>query len=110
MFKIQAALEQGSLARAAGADANHLLYLVKANQLANVDPARIRAPTLLISSPTDLVFPLARIDRTATAIAGNGTYVERASVTGPNGHLNGVLNIAQAGPIIAAFLERSFSK
>ena len=109
-FKIQAALEQGSLARAAGADANHLLYLVKANQLANVDAARITVPTLLVSSPTDLVFPPARIDRTAAAIAGNGTYVERAGVTGPNGHLNGILNIAQAGPIIAAFLERSFPK
>jgi homoserine O-acetyltransferase len=109
-FKIQAALDSGSLARAGGADANHLLYLVKANQLANVDAAKITVPTLLIASPTDLVFPLSRIDRTAVAIASNGTYVERGTVTGPNGHLNGVLNIAQAGPVIAAFLERSFKK
>jgi homoserine O-acetyltransferase len=110
VFKIQAALDQSSLARAAGADANHLLYLVKANQLAHVDPSKITVPTLLIASPTDLVFPLSRVDRTAVAIASNGTYVERGTVTGPNGHLNGVLNIAQAGPVIAAFLERSFKK
>jgi homoserine O-acetyltransferase len=109
-FKIQAALDAGSEARAGGADANHLLYLVKANQLANVDPAKITVPTLLISAPTDLVFPPARIDRTAAGIASNGTYVERATVNGPNGHLNGVLHIAQAGPIIAEFLARSFKK
>jgi homoserine O-acetyltransferase len=83
-----------------------MLYLIKANQLADVDPAGIKVPTLLISSPTDLVFPPARIDRTATAIASNGTYVERASLTGPNGHLNGVLHIQQAGPVMADFLAR----
>jgi homoserine O-acetyltransferase len=105
-FKIQATLDQTSAARAAGSDANNMLYLIKANQLADVDPAGIKVPTLLVSSPTDLVFPPARIDRTATAIASNGTYVERASLTGPNGHLNGVLHIQQAGPIIADFLAR----
>jgi homoserine O-acetyltransferase len=106
-FKIQATLDQASSARATGADANNMLYLIKANQLADVDPAGIKVPTLLISSPTDLVFPQARIDRTATAIASNGTFVERATVTGPNGHLNGVLHIQQAGPVIANFLGRS---
>jgi homoserine O-acetyltransferase len=105
-FKIQATLDQTSAARAAGSDANNMLYLIKANQLADVDPAGIKVPTLLISSPTDLVFPPARIDRTATAIASNGTYVERASLTGPNGHLNGVLHIQQAGPVMADFLAR----
>jgi homoserine O-acetyltransferase len=106
-FKIQATLDQTSAARAAGSDANNMLYLIKANQLADVDPASIKVPTLLISSPTDLVFPQTRVDRTATAIASNGTFVERATVTGPNGHLNGVLHIQQAGPVIADFLARS---
>lgn len=105
-FKIVATLEADGAARAAVADANHLLYLVRANQLACADPARIRTPTLLISSPTDLVFPLAWMDRTAAAIARSGTLVERASVTGPNGHLNGILNIATAGPEIREFLAR----
>lgn len=107
-FKIQAALDAAGKTRAAGADANHLLYLAKANQLAAVDPSKIKVPTLLINSPTDLVFPPAWIERTAAAIAGNGTVVERGTVTGPNGHLNGVLHIAQAGPAISAFLARSF--
>jgi len=109
-FKIVAALDAAGKARAAGADANHLLYLVKANQLAAADPARIKAPTLLINSPTDLVFPPAWIERTAAAIRSAGTPVERATVTGPNGHLNGVLHIAQAGPAIAAFLAKPVGK
>ena len=109
-FKIQAAMDAGGAARAAGADANHLLYLVKANQLAAADPAKIKAPTLLINSPTDLVFPPDWIERTANAIAGNGTLVERAEITGPNGHLNGVLHVAQVGPKIAEFLGRDLKR
>ena len=105
-FKIVAALDAAGKARAAGADANHLLYLVKANQLAAADPSKIRTPTLLINAPTDLVFPQAWIDRTAAAIQAAGTPLERATVPGPNGHLNGVLHIAQAGPAIAAFLAK----
>lgn len=107
-FKIQAALGAAGETRAAGVDANTFLYLIKANQLANTDPARIKAPTLIVSSPTDLVFPPDWIERTAGAIAANGTPVERATLSGPNGHLNGVLHIAQAGPAIAAFLAKSF--
>lgn len=105
-LKIEAALEAGSTARAAGADANHLLYLVKANQIAAADPAKIKVPVLLISSPTDLVFPPAWVDQTAAAIKAAGTPLDRATVSGPNGHLNGVLHIAQVGPIIAEFLAR----
>lgn len=105
-FKIVAALDAGSKARASVSDANHLLYLVKANQLAAADPARIKAPTLLINAPTDLVFPQTWIDRTAAAIQGAGTPLERATLSGPNGHLNGVLHIAQAGKAIEAFLAK----
>jgi len=56
-FKIEAALDAVAAARATTSDANHLLYLVKANQLANADPAKIKTPMLLVYSPTDLVFP-----------------------------------------------------
>ena len=105
-FKIVSTLEGAGKTRAAGADANHLLYLVKANQLAAADPAKIKAPTLLINAPTDLVFPQAWVDRTAAAIQGAGTPLERATVDGPNGHLNGVLHIAKVGPKIKAFLAK----
>ncbi len=105
-FKIEVALDQAAAARAAVVDANNFLYLIKTNQLASADPARIKAPTLIVSSPTDLVFPPAWIERTAAAIRATGTPVETATITGPNGHLNGVLSIAQAGPKIAEFLAR----
>jgi homoserine O-acetyltransferase len=103
-FKIEAALRDFSATRAAVADANTFLYMVRANQLACADPARIRTPALIISSPTDLVFPPDWIERTVAAIRGNGTPVETETLSGPNGHLNGLLHIAQAGPRIAAFL------
>ncbi len=93
-------------ARAGTADANHMLYLVRANQLAAADPAKIKAPTLIVYTPTDQVFREEWIARTAAAIKGAGTPVETVPIAGPNGHLNGVLHIAQAGPKIAEFLAR----
>ncbi len=105
-FRIEAALDAGAAARAAGSDANHFLWLVKANQLASADPAKIKAPTLLVYAPSDLVFPPAWVERTAAAIRANGTSVETMTLDGPNGHLNGVLHIAPAGPKIAEFLRR----
>ena len=97
-------LDQSGAGRASGADANHFLYLVRANQLAAADPAKIKTPALIIYSPTDLVFPPDWVERTAAAIKSNGTTVETVQITGPNGHLNGVLHIGQAGPRIARFL------
>jgi homoserine O-acetyltransferase/O-succinyltransferase len=103
-FKIEAVLREVSAARAALADANNFLYMVRANQLACADPARIGTPALVISSPTDLVFPPDWVERTVAAMRGNGTRVETATLEGPNGHLNGLLHVAQAGRRIAEFL------
>jgi homoserine O-acetyltransferase/O-succinyltransferase len=105
-FKIEAALDAGAAARAAISDANHLLYLVKANQLAAADPAKIKAPMLLLYSPTDLVFPAPLVEDAARKIAAAGDKVETAQLPGPNGHLNGVLAVGQAGEKISAFLAR----
>ena len=60
-YKIEAALDAGSAARAALADANHFLYLVKANQTfasgSGMDGLKkIRAKTLILYTPTDQVF------------------------------------------------------
>ena len=104
-FKVQTALESAAAARAKTADANSLLYLVKANQLASADPAKIKAPVLILFSPTDDVFyaPFRRPRRQPRSIAGP---VEIAPLAGPNGHLNGVFGIAQAADRIASFLGR----
>jgi homoserine O-acetyltransferase/O-succinyltransferase len=105
-FRIETELRAFAAARAALADGNHFLYMVRATQLACADPGRITTPALIIHSPTDLVFPPDWVERTASAIRRNGTYVETETITGPNGHLNGLAYIAQAGPRIGAFLAR----
>ena len=105
-FKIEAALDQVAAARAAIGDANSFLYLAKANQLASVDPANIKVPALVIYSPNDLVFQEPIVQETIQRIGAAGTPVDSGTVTGPNGHLNGLLQIAQRADQIAAFLNK----
>ena len=112
-YKIEAALETGSAARAAVADANSLLYLVKANQIfatagaANLEGLKkIKAKTLILSTPTDQVFAQEWVRATTEAIKAGGASVETADITGIFGHLNGVLSLAPLAPKIAEFLGK----
>ncbi|MCW5693127.1 MAG: homoserine O-acetyltransferase [Pseudolabrys sp.] len=105
-FKIEAAIDAAAAARAATSDANSLIYLAKANQLANADPAKIKAPALILYSPTDLVFYAPLVEEAAKKIAAGGTAVDTGQLPGPNGHLNGVLAVAQQGERIKAFLAK----
>jgi homoserine O-acetyltransferase len=75
-FKIEAFLEQAAAGRAAVADANHFLYLVKANQLASVDPAKLKVPPLVLYAPNDLIFYEPIVQETIQKIAAAGTPVE----------------------------------
>ena len=104
-FKIQATLDTIAAARAKTGDANSLLYLVKANQLANVDPAKIKVPTLILYSPGDLVFYAPYVEAAAAQMVANGTPVATGQLKGPNGHINGVIGVAQAGERVRAFLD-----
>ena len=61
---------------AAFADANHFLYLCKAIQLAAVDPAKIKMPTLVLYAPNDLIFYEPIVEDTIQKIAAAGTSVE----------------------------------
>jgi homoserine O-acetyltransferase/O-succinyltransferase len=116
-FKIEAALEASSAARAAVADANHFLYLVKANQIfvpgsvAGAKSAaegirRIKARTLILYSPTDQVFAADWVKATAEMLRNNGADVQTEEIAGPLGHLNGVALMAPLGPKIAQFLAK----
>ena len=105
-YKVQAALETIAAARAATSDANSLLYLVKANQLANADPAKIKAPTLILYAPNDLIFYAPYVEDGAKKIAAGGTQVETAQLPGPNGHVNGVIAVGQQSEKLKAFLEK----
>lgn len=112
-FKIEAVLDSVAQARAKISDANHFLYLVKANQLflaghgASIVEGlqRIDAPTLVIHTDEDLIFFPEEVRQTATLIGADGTPVEIVEIQGTRGHLDGVLNIGQAGERIKAFLE-----
>jgi homoserine O-acetyltransferase len=105
-FKIQAFLESAGAARAKSSDANHFLYLVKANQLANADASKIKMPVLLLYSPTDLVFQAPLVEAAAKQIANAGATIETGKLVGPYGHQNASLATAQATDQIRAFMDK----
>ncbi len=112
LFQIEAALDGAGAGRAAVSDANHFLYLAKANQLFYTGDGEglydglmaIEAPTLIIHSNDDLVFPGNAVRETAALIRAGGAPVQVVELAGTRGHLDGVLNIAQAAGQISAFL------
>lgn len=115
-YAIEVWLDKAAAARAAVSDANHFLYLVKANQTFLVGGggaldeglAKIKAPVLLIPSADDLVFPperamhplKERLEKQGVAV----TYTD--SITTSLGHLDGIANIAKAGDTIASFMAK----
>jgi homoserine O-acetyltransferase/O-succinyltransferase len=105
-FKIETFLDQAAAARAAVSDANHFLYLCKANQLASVDPTKIKVPTLVLYASSDLIFYEPIVEDTIQKIAAVGTPVESGTLPGPNGHLNGIAQIGLGVDKIGAFLAQ----
>jgi homoserine O-acetyltransferase/O-succinyltransferase len=105
-FRINAFLDQAAVARVAFADANHFLYLCKAMQLAAVDPANIKVPTLVLYAPTDQIFAESSVLETIHKMAAAGGSVESATLLGPNGHLNAITEIRQAANKITTFLAK----
>jgi len=113
-FAIEDTLDKAATARAKTSDANHFLYLVKANQLFSAGHAgsladglkAVKARTLLIPAASDLVLPPRMAEQAAAILKGNGVPVETVTIEGDGGHLDGVLAIAKAGPAIQAFLAK----
>ena len=105
-FKVEATLDTIGATRAKTSDANHLIYLAKASQLASADPAKIKLPILLLYSPTDLVFQEPVVEAAAKQLAAAGSTVESGKLLGPYGHVNGVLLINQASDRIRAFIDK----
>lgn len=112
-YAIEKTLDEIAAARAEQADANHLLYLVKANQAFKTGHgesleeglADIEAPTLMLYSEDDLVFAPQDVRETAELIGADGTPVEMITLEGKRGHLDGVVGIDQAGEQIRRFLN-----
>lgn len=112
-YAIEAALDGAGKARAAISDANHFLYLAKANQLFVTGGTsvaeglkKIDAPVLLITSDDDQVFHVDAVNQTSTLIKADGTPLQHVKIKGGRGHLDGVVAISQAGAAITAFLAQ----
>lgn len=113
-FAIVETLNAAGAARAAVSDANHFLYLAKANQLFVAGHPEeglyqglldIDVPVMLIHTDEDLVFPGEAVRETAAIIKSDGTPVEIVELQGTRGHLDGLFAIGQAGDRLRAFLE-----
>ncbi|WP_447553906.1 E22 family MetX-like putative esterase [Vreelandella sp. EE22] len=112
-YAIEQTLDELAEARADTADANHLLYLVRANQTfvaghgdSFVEGLRaIAAPTLMLYSERDQVFAPEGVRRTAQLIRGQGNEVVLETLKGNRGHLDGVLSIDQASDVLREFLK-----
>jgi homoserine O-acetyltransferase len=101
-----------SRARAPLADANHILYLVRANQLfvaGHQDTLKdglknISAKTLFLPSSNDLLLMPYMAENTAEQLREMGKEVQYEEITGPWGHLNGLFSIQQKAELLSDFL------
>ncbi|MFY0309968.1 homoserine O-acetyltransferase [Leisingera sp. D0M16] len=113
LFKIEAVLTGAGAARAKSSDANHFLYLAKANQLFVTGHKEglydgllaIDVPVMIIHTDEDLVFPGNHVRETASIIRSDGTPVTVVELEGTRGHLDGVLSLQQAEGSLKGFLE-----
>jgi homoserine O-acetyltransferase len=101
-FEVERALDEAALARARQTDANHVLYLARANQLflheypsAEAALARSRARWLVVPAPSDRVFPIEYNRDLLAMLQRLGRPAEMVELQGAFGHLNGVM----AGPV-----------
>jgi homoserine O-acetyltransferase/O-succinyltransferase len=119
-FAVEQTLAIASARRLENSDANHLLYLARANQIyipgagagatsAAESLARIKAPVLAIYAPQDQVFLAEWIEKTIAFLRENGVHVETGHVNGPYGHYDGILRIGDLSQKIADFLAQEFS-
>ena len=114
-FEVVRAMDAAAEERARLSDANHLLYMARANQLylheyASTEAALAgsRARWLVVPSPTDHVWLPSYSQELVAILRRQGLGVEMAELTGPFGHLNGLLPAAleAIAPKVAAFLSR----
>jgi len=112
-FAIEDVLDRTAVARAKASDANHFLYLVKANQLFVAGhkgslPESLRdvkARVLLIPASSDLLLFPEYSKQAMELLKKAGKSVEYVEIEGDGGHLDGVLAVAKAGETIRKFLR-----
>ena len=114
LYQIESELDKASKARAEQSDANHFLYLTKAvqlfvagHQMRPMDGLkRIKAPTLLIYTDEDMIFPAEEVRDTAAILRAAGVPVTLVELQGSRGHLDGLFKIDQAADDIRKFLAQ----
>ena len=106
-YAIEDTLDKGSAGRAAVSDANSFLYLVRANQLYQVEGVtRIKAKVFSIPAKSDLLLYPDYARKMVATLKAQGNTVEEFEIEGDGGHLDGVFLIAKAGDAIRAFLNK----
>ncbi len=108
LFAIEDTLYKGGAARAKTVDANHFLYLVKANQLFSVsaEAKKIKARFLFLPAKTDPLFPPWMSRRAADTLRAQGNTVDVVELEGDGGHYDGIFQVNQASAAIRDFLNR----
>lgn len=107
-FRIVEALNGVGAQRARLLDANHMIYMSRAAslyRLTDEEIGRIRAKILFVPAASDLLFPPELSTQALERFRARGGRGELFVLQGDGGHLDGVFEIAQAGPTIRRFLE-----
>lgn len=113
-YAIAATLDAVGNARARTGDANHFLYLVRANQLfvtghdgggLEAGLAKIKAKTLFLPAKSDLLLAPDNARKAVETLRKLGKQADLVEIDGDGGHLDGVLAITRVGPQIRRFLD-----
>jgi homoserine O-acetyltransferase len=108
-YAIATTIEDFARERSLTADANSFLRLCRAVQLFSVRERldKIRASFLMVPAASDLLMYPEYADRGAQELAAHGLKVERFTIPGDGGHLDGLGEIGRASEPIRRFLETS---
>ena len=107
-FQIESVLNSAGMARAKTTDANHMIYMSKANQLYRLSDAEvkgIKAKVLFVPASSDVIFPPELSRRALERFRAQGGRADLFVIEGDGGHLDGVFAIAKAADAIKRFIE-----
>lgn len=112
-FKVNEWIAEYAVYRASKADANHILYYIRANQLFRLGNkktlaegiAPIKAKLLLLPSKNDALFALYHMKSFYTQLLIQKKDVTYDEIEGPWGHLDGIYAIATKSELIRKFLD-----
>lgn len=113
-YAVSAALDTAAAARAKVSDANHFLYLVRANELWVAGHGKtleeglkqVKAPMLILPAKNDMLLLPDMARQVRDLVQADGGKVEYQEIVGEWGHLDGIVNIAQVGDKIRSFLAK----